>query len=196
MEWKELSDEERRSARASLSDFNSFSCLPRPIAASQLNSNQWKSLIIPTSCNAVELISVPVVRPYNANFKSFGQKDQWWRMQDIKHRLMRCHTVQALRGNRVAGHQVNLFCCTVSTIMLLSFKYVFHVWPWVSYLSFITKNKKCKLTPQYFYAGQQQCKIIVTKPRGLVFWGLKFVKALRKHATVYRSPKLTKCIER
>lgn len=38
--WKELSDEERRSARASQSDFNSLPCLPGPIAASQLNSNQ------------------------------------------------------------------------------------------------------------------------------------------------------------
>lgn len=79
----------------SLSDFNSLSCLPRPIAASQLNSNQWKSLIIPTSCNAAELISVPAGQPYNANFKSFGQTAQLLQRQDIKRRLMRCSTVQS-----------------------------------------------------------------------------------------------------
>lgn len=32
---------------------------PLPVAVSQLNSNQWKSLIIPAACNAEELISVP-----------------------------------------------------------------------------------------------------------------------------------------
>ncbi|KAI9522332.1 hypothetical protein NQZ68_036664 [Dissostichus eleginoides] len=59
----------RRGSLAALSDFNGLSSLPRPIAASQLNSNQWKSLIIPAACNAEELISVPVVRPYNVEFK-------------------------------------------------------------------------------------------------------------------------------
>lgn len=33
--------------------------LPGPVAASQLSSNQWKSLIILTSRNAVELSIVP-----------------------------------------------------------------------------------------------------------------------------------------
>lgn len=65
-----------RGGASALSDFNSLSSLSQPIAASQLKSNQWKSLIIPTACIAVELISVPVVRPYNAKLYSFGKEEQ------------------------------------------------------------------------------------------------------------------------
>lgn len=72
-------EKERRKERSSLmkngemqggspSYFNGLTCITRSVAASQLNSNQWKSLIIPTSCNAVELISVPMVQSYNVNF--------------------------------------------------------------------------------------------------------------------------------
>lgn len=53
-----------------LGDFDSRTGLAQPIADSQLNSNQWKSLIIPTACDAVELISVPVVRHTMQNYKA------------------------------------------------------------------------------------------------------------------------------
>lgn len=66
--WKVKRSEEVKSlSLLALSDINSLSSLPpRPVSASQLNSNQWKSLIIPAACNAVELISAPALRWYSA----------------------------------------------------------------------------------------------------------------------------------
>lgn len=89
-EWKELSDEERRSVRGQPHVAEWLPASLIPIAASQLNSNQWKSLIIPTACNAVELISVPAVYGHTMqNFKASVRRTCYQRTQEIKHGLMR-----------------------------------------------------------------------------------------------------------